>query len=228
MESERKGPKKVAVLGGSFDPITNAHLKIAAELIHSRSADEVWIIPCGPRPDKPSLSTPVNHRIAMCHIAVASVFSATFPVFVNEIEAALPAALSTFHLMEQLQKSHPDYSFHFVIGTDLISTLKTWDAPGVENAGQLLWEKCNFLVLPRPGYEIPEKLPSNFRQIAALPGLSIMSDNLSSSEIRARVRMQASLEKGNQNPDHLVESLIPLPVLSHLRRYKLYAIPRSI
>ena len=38
--------------GGSFNPITNAHLNCAAEIIHSKLADEVWIVPCGARPDK--------------------------------------------------------------------------------------------------------------------------------------------------------------------------------
>jgi nicotinic acid mononucleotide adenylyltransferase len=56
--------KRVAVLGGSFDPLTNAHLKIAAEIIHADKADEVWIVPCAPRTDKPSLQTPVVHRFS--------------------------------------------------------------------------------------------------------------------------------------------------------------------
>lgn len=43
--------------GGAFNPITNAHLNVAAEIIHSELADEVWIVPSGPRPDKPALKT---------------------------------------------------------------------------------------------------------------------------------------------------------------------------
>eukprot|EP00966_Prymnesium_polylepis_P024222 557917-Prymnesium_polylepis.2 len=34
----------VAVLGGSFDPITDGHLKCACEIVHARMADEVWIV----------------------------------------------------------------------------------------------------------------------------------------------------------------------------------------
>ena len=45
--------RRIAVLGGSFDPITTGHLKVACEIIHTRKADEAWIVPCGARPDKP-------------------------------------------------------------------------------------------------------------------------------------------------------------------------------
>lgn len=56
---------RIAVLGGSFDPITDGHLKCACELVHGKVADEVWIVPCGRRPDKPSLKTPYMHRLIM-------------------------------------------------------------------------------------------------------------------------------------------------------------------
>ena len=56
---------RVAVYGGSFDPITNAHLTCISEIIHSGSVDEVWIVPCGPRPDKPSLRTSALERLIM-------------------------------------------------------------------------------------------------------------------------------------------------------------------
>jgi hypothetical protein len=57
---------RIAVLGGSFDPITDGHLKCACEIVHANVADEVWIVPCGRRPDKPSLKTPYIHRLIMC------------------------------------------------------------------------------------------------------------------------------------------------------------------
>ena len=67
---EREGRKmRVAILGGSFNPITNAHLNVACEIVHSKLADEVWIVPCGPRSDKPSLITSTLDRLIMCHLA---------------------------------------------------------------------------------------------------------------------------------------------------------------
>ena len=86
--------KRIAVYGGAFDPITDGHLKCACEIIHARAADEVWIVPCGTRPDKPSLRTPYLHRLIMCHLAVDTSFGSTFPIRVCDIEMGEPAAAS--------------------------------------------------------------------------------------------------------------------------------------
>ena len=46
--------------------------------MHSKLVDEVWITPCGPRPDKRSLKTSMNHRLVMCHLAVDTTFGSRF------------------------------------------------------------------------------------------------------------------------------------------------------
>ena len=55
---------RVGVLGGSFDPPTISHLQMASETINKGLADEVWMIPCGARPDKPNL-LPAETRLEM-------------------------------------------------------------------------------------------------------------------------------------------------------------------
>ena len=55
--------KKIGVHGGSFDPPTNDHLRMAAESLNLLDIDEVWMVPCGSRPDKPSLTTAPEMRL---------------------------------------------------------------------------------------------------------------------------------------------------------------------
>ena len=50
----------------------------ASEIVHSGQAEEVWLVPCGPRPDKPGLKTPPLHRYVMAEIAVNTMFSPEF------------------------------------------------------------------------------------------------------------------------------------------------------
>ena len=61
---------RVAVYGGAFDPPTVDHMRCCAQILRSRQVDEVWLTPCGPRPDKPGIKTSTTHRWAMCEIAV--------------------------------------------------------------------------------------------------------------------------------------------------------------
>ncbi|MCJ7793038.1 MAG: nicotinate-nicotinamide nucleotide adenylyltransferase [Candidatus Marinimicrobia bacterium] len=195
--------KRIAVFGGSFDPITDAHLKVIAEIIHAEMADEVWVIPCGPRKDKNLVACPLD-RLIMCHLAVDASFGSRFPVLVKEIEIFEKEAIPTYQLMTRLQKENPHFSFKFVIGSDLIPQIKDW------YEGEKLQQEVNFLVIPRPGYE-KKKVPKNFIWLAA-PDLQLAHTQLTSTEIRKRLGKDFSL----------VEGLIPAPVLAHIIRNKLY------
>ena len=78
--------------------------------------DEVWIVPCGPRPDKPTLVTSPLDRYNMCHLAIHATFSANFPVKVIPTEVYEPKAMTTPTVLSTLQKQYPNIDFKFVMG----------------------------------------------------------------------------------------------------------------
>jgi len=241
----------VAILGGSFDPITDAHLKAACEIIHSKCADEVWITPCGARPDKPSLKTSALDRLIMCHLAVDTMFGSKFPLAVKDVELPLTQAAPTLHLVREMEARHPDKDFAFVIGTDLVSGLEQWGCAAVpewgreaiptEVAGPRLFAECNFIVINRPGYMIPEeyakRMKKNFHYLSPMAGQTLVTQRLSSSEVRSRIRTpsmrsvprecstsfganeKVAIEDGNFA---MVEGLMPPAVLAHIIRNRLY------
>lgn len=110
--------KRVAIYGGTFDPPTNSHMTCASEIVNSGCADEVWIVPCGPRPDKLHLKTSAMDRYCMCQIAVNSCFAPAFPVKVLDIEAYRDTAFYTYDMLCELRDTYPDIDFSFVIGSD--------------------------------------------------------------------------------------------------------------
>ena len=147
----------VAVLGGSFNPPTAGHLQLAAEIIHSEMADQVLIVPCGPRADKPSLQIAAVHRQVMCELAVEASFAPDFAVRVDPIEIDLPQALDSLQLVRELRKRNTRSIHALVFGADLYEASQTWD-------GGLLWaESDDFLWVPRHGYPLPEAGPSRGR-----------------------------------------------------------------
>ena len=145
-----KKVNKIAVLGGSFDPPTLSHLQIASEAINTHNFDEVWIVPCGNRPDKKSKSDG-KHILNMVNLAIKDVFPDDFPVYVNDIEIQNGDMIGAYHLIKLLQETYGDQSeFHFIIGSDLIQYLKYWiEAEKVVN-------EIKFVVCNRLGYDIEQ------------------------------------------------------------------------
>lgn len=231
--------KRVAIYGGSFNPITNAHLNVAAEIVHSQLADEVWVTPCGKRPDKPSLNTSMIHRLVMCHLAVDSTFGSHFPIKVCDEEAELPRMLPSLLLMQRLAKNYPDIDFYFACGSDLFETMRTWTIPeerglweADEHGGQKLWDETRFIILDRPGPpgEAQTELPPHGQRVSealeARGGWTLTETKLSSTEVRVRIEKRSPDEVARdelQKPGyHNVEGLVPSVVLAHIVRYGLY------
>ena len=69
-------------------------LNSTAEIMHTGMVDEVWVVPCGARPDKPSLKTSVMDRMVMCHLAVNTTFGPGFKVKVWCSARHLPRRLA--------------------------------------------------------------------------------------------------------------------------------------
>ena len=63
-------PKKIGLLGGTFDPIHNGHLHIAEHALNQLALDEIWFIPNNqsPQREKPRFST--QDRYNMCELAL--------------------------------------------------------------------------------------------------------------------------------------------------------------
>ena len=79
----------------------------------------MWLVPCGARPDKPSLKTPASHRLIMCHLAVDTTFGSRFGVKVCDEEMQEPRNIPTVVLMRRLKDRYPGFDFSFVVGSDL-------------------------------------------------------------------------------------------------------------
>jgi nicotinic acid mononucleotide adenylyltransferase len=76
--------KTVAILGGSFDPPTLAHVQLAAE-IYNRHEDvnEVWIIPCGDGRGDKNLKTEGRHRLEMLNLIIRDILGENGPIMVR-------------------------------------------------------------------------------------------------------------------------------------------------
>ena len=162
---------KIAVLGGSFNPPTFAHMGMTGYLLRENLADILLHIPCGFRRDKQNFALN-KHRLNMLKISLKDVFDINVPVVdtkqlndfsgikdkmlidayeLNNFASMVPTA----YLFEHYEKKYPEVDFHFVIGSDLISSMDTW-----EEYEEKLKHK-HFIIFERGAYKInKEELPN--------------------------------------------------------------------
>ncbi len=195
-------PRSIAIFGGSFNPPGVHHAEIARRL--SEVFDEVRVIPCGPRPDKPLTgSVPSVYRAALADIVFGGMPKVSVDLSDFEQE--------TFTRNHELQsRFEAEGEIWHVVGTDLIEgggrgeslIQRTWEL------GEELWAQANFAVLRRPGYRIDtQDLPPRSREI------DLVIDG-SSTLIRERL-------SSGQN----VEELLHPRAQAYIERYGLYRAP---
>eukprot|EP01062_Namystynia_karyoxenos_P059173 TRINITY_DN505_c0_g1_i1.p1 TRINITY_DN505_c0_g1~~TRINITY_DN505_c0_g1_i1.p1 ORF type:complete len:325 (+),score=70.52 TRINITY_DN505_c0_g1_i1:89-1063(+) len=220
--------RRVAVYGGAFNPISNAHLTCAAQLMHSGLVDEVLIVPSADRHDHPAGMESFADRITMCEIAISSAFSRDFPVTVSDEEGQHAGGIDTYALLKSLSVKNPGAEFHFVVGSDWLQPeqdLRSWHP--------CLAGEFHFIILERPGFPIPGNLHQEygprFRMLKA-PGTdyNFIDSNLSSTEIRRRARATPHDPRVTKSDRlHLIEGLVDRGVLSYIARHNLYSSGRG-
>lgn len=203
---------RLAVFGGSFDPVHSGHLNLAAEVVAQSLADEVMFVPALCPPHKPGrLSAPAADRLAMLQLALDG--QAPFSCSDIELQRGGPASY-TIDTMSVLSKVYPDCELFFLLGMDSLESLHTW-----HRAGELV-QRFNFIVYPRPGVMAPSLhvLDSHFgprsaRKLtsAIVTGEALPLWDISSSQLRQLCAVSAP-----------TVGLLPDPVREYIDAHALY------
>lgn len=115
---------RLGILGGAFDPIHYAHLRVAEEARESISLEKVLFIPTAVPPHKADrLLTPFTDRLKMVELAIEHV-----PHFaVSDIESIMPGRSYSVETLRRLRELYNrETEFYFIIGLDAFSELPTW------------------------------------------------------------------------------------------------------
>ncbi len=120
--------KKVAVIGGTFDPVHIGHVEMAKYLVNNNIVDEVWILPSYNSPHK-NIDTinSYEHRINMLKLA----FDGIDNVYISRYEEEYfnlhkDTKTYTYEILEGLRNKYNDVEFSFVVGFDSIKDIGTW------------------------------------------------------------------------------------------------------
>jgi nicotinate-nucleotide adenylyltransferase len=168
--------KRIALLGGSFDPVHNGHLHIAREILKSGTADGIVFLP--------------NARHNFKRDKVLLSFELRFELVQLALEPGMQVwdddsrgSGYTSDLLKTIYAKYPELTFSFVIGSDNLANLPKW------HDYSWLCENARFLVLPRPGY------PLESAALIRIPYtvLEIEPSAVSSTLVRERIAAGGSL-----------------------------------
>jgi len=130
---------KIALLGGTFNPVHYGHLLIAQTALDSYSLDKVVFVPAGRPPHKKSPRTSAQDRLAMLRLAVRG-----HPVFaVSDWEIRQDRVVYTWETLEHFHHVWPKASLYFIIGSDAFRTLPKW------RESKYLRSLCRFIAMAR-------------------------------------------------------------------------------
>ncbi|MBU5427197.1 nicotinate-nucleotide adenylyltransferase [Tissierella pigra] len=198
---------KIAVMGGTFDPIHNGHL-IAAEYARtSLKLDKVIFIPSGVHPFKNNRNiTEGKKRLDILSLAIES--NKYFDI--SNIEINREGTTYTIDTIRALKEIYREDEIYFIIGSDIIFEIVQW------KGFQELIELCNFILLYRLGKN-EDKIENKIEELNRLYGLKFEKVNaplieISSTEIRERVKRDLS-----------IKYLVPEIVEGYIYKHKLYS-----
>jgi nicotinate-nucleotide adenylyltransferase len=167
------GLKKIAIYGGTFDPVHHAHLILAREAIETLGLDKVILVPASISPLKKAAPVASGEaRLAMLRAAIKSE-----PEFeVDQCELLRPPPSYTVDTVEEIRRRECDASIYCLIGEDNVEQLPRW------HRFAELEKMVRFVVLDRTG-----KQPSHSYQLIHRP------IDISATEIRRRVALNESI-----------------------------------
>jgi NAD+ kinase len=178
--------KKIAIYGGSFNPPGKHHIK-AVKLL-ARKFDRVIVVPCGGRGDKNSSQLISNEdRAELIRLAFESISG----VAVDFSDIYKSEFTRTYDLDKKYQAMFFLDDIYHVVGGDLVTNGAS-DQSEIQTSwykGKQLWEKLNFIVLARKGYEFNQfDLPPKAHKFRTnFPG--------SSTEIRKNLYNNESIKR---------------------------------
>ena len=143
--------RPLAILGGTFDPIHNAHLRVAWEAGEFLDA-EVRIVPASVPPHREQPIASAAERAALVRAALAG--QDRLILDTRELERAGPS-YTVDTLLELREEFGPGRPLVLLVGADAFAGLPAW------HRWQELFGLAHIGVLTRPGHDAP--LPSHLR-----------------------------------------------------------------
>ena len=198
--------QKIAIFGGTFNPVHWGHLLIAEAALSQKSLDRVLWVTVYPR-YKAATILEFRHRQAMVERAIAP-----YPNFVL-CTPEKHQSIYAIDILFSLQARYPNSEWYSIVGLDAFRSLPRW------YRSQDLAAQCYWLVAPRRNSDIEgkssiEKTINYFVQ----QGVKVQWEYLKMPDIE----ISSSLVRQYCHNSYSIHSLVPETVRAYILEQDLY------
>lgn len=214
--------KRIVILGGSFNPVHNGHLRLAIEAGEAFDAERVDFVPSFRPPHKPQKGLlPYILRVKALDAALEEYTG----IRINQFEACFDAPSYTYYTLQDYKQREPEAELFFVLGLADYAILNSW----------YNWEElitlCNFIVVPRHGRSLQNFLntthqlwPNSVRTESIPPLISLRPNAWPEAQQVfflpvPRLDISSSLIREKWQKDRRLDFLVPQNVLDLLQNH---------
>ena len=142
-----KAPQRIALFGGTFDPVHNGHLDLVGQAKATCQLDRVVFIPCARSPFKEDATEAgAEERFAMLEMAIAEK-GWTDWAGVSRFEIDREPPSYSWRTAHHFRGTYPGAKLHWIVGGDQWEQLDRW----AESEKLRQW--LEFIVVTRSGSE---------------------------------------------------------------------------
>lgn len=198
------GRMKIALFGGSFDPVHMEHAHYAQAAKEALGLDKVIVLPAGIAPHKSGAYAGGEERLAMCRLAFSSFSWAE----VNDFEVKQQGKSYTYLTCRHFAEAYPDAQLYFLVGEDMLEDFFTWKNPDdiLAHARLVACGRAN-----RLPYSLHERFRARF-------GVDFLTVPFTGEAVSSRL-LRVDLAFGKR------PSAIDPHVLSYIEEHRLYSHP---
>lgn len=196
---------RIAMFGGSFNPVHNGHIQLAGAFVQKLKLDKVLMIPTYLPPHKMTDSqVSPEDRLMMCRLACENLDF----VEVSDIEIKRQGASYTYLTLQELSEKYQNQELFLITGADMFLTIHQWKHP------EIIFELACICGVPRNQDDISglEKQAEYLKTLGAKTEIldaGVMT--VSSTQIRNAVKKKEDISK-----------LVPKKVEEYIFQKKLY------
>ena len=197
--------KKTGIMGGTFNPVHNAHLALAQCAMEQYELDEVIFMTSGNPPHKRNIDMPdakIRHEMLKIALEGKEKFVA------DDYEVNLTDYSYSVITMKHLHEKMSECELYFIIGGDSLRDLPKWYKP------HELMKLCTLLVYPRDNEDISDEISEMQNKFGGeiYPVKAPVMD-VSSTDIRCRIKAGES-----------VLGMLPKGVGEYIIEHKIYSV----